>query len=206
MTDFSHLVTDDLRTLDGSDNGGTPYDVLFLEITDDDVSLFTRTIYGNDGTTFDVWHGRTRQFSLVSAEGSQGLHLDLDAMRADLAEGGRLAILIDRIQAGLDCEWDGSNMRGTLTPDARETDDEIEDMSYRDGFSSWIDDSWSTWNAGEWLQSAAHEITAGMSNEDLAKWVKSATNDAKSERVRLIGSVSEWANEVRDEKIEDAKE
>ncbi len=98
MTDYSNIVTDDIRILEANSNGGTPYDTLVLDIDEGgDVSLWTNTVYGSsDGIPFDVWHGRTRRYLL--AKGPGVVHLDY--LRDMLCDGGKLSVLIDRVIAG----------------------------------------------------------------------------------------------------------
>jgi hypothetical protein len=204
ITDHSALVTDAHRVLDMASNGGTPYDALILEIEEGgNVALFVQTYYGGDGTRMDVWHGRTRQFTLI---GKGGAHIDLNALRADLRPDGRLAPLIDRIAAGLDSDWDGSNFKGTLTADARKAEDELDYLiNHKDIGHDWIDDTWSTWDTSEWLDGCKHEITADMTDDALAAWANDMEETAEDDRVRLVGDdVIDWAKEVRADKRADA--
>ena len=197
VTDYSDLVTDAHRVLDMASNGGTPYDTLELSIGQDaDVSLGIRTYYGGDGTSFDVWHGRTRVYTLL---GKGGAHVDLDALRADLSPTGRLAPLIDRIAAGLDSEWDGSNMRGTMTDDASTAEDELDDVIERIAHE-WVDDRWTTWDVYDYLHACKHEIDGTMTDEELSKWAANVERVAGRDCVRIDGDVLEWATEVRNEK------
>ena len=204
MTDYSHLVTDDHRQLDGAANRGTPYDVLELKIDEDGaISLGTRTYYGGDGTPVSEWHGRTLVYSLSSARGGLGLHIDLDKLRDDLREGGWLSTAIDTIRAGHSVEWDGSNMVGKLTKKARAASERLSWQLDNDP-ARYIDDSWSTWMVGDWCEAIKHEITADMTDEALAAWVADIEHDALADNVHLVGDVETWAREVRQEKRDDA--
>ena len=200
MTDYSNLITDSMRAL-RHERGR---DVLILDIEDDGVSIWIKTEYGNDGVPMSVWHGRTRRFTLATGQKI----IDLDAARIDLAEGGKVAVLIDRIQAGLDSDWNGSNMVGTLTADADDAEDELRDMIEREQLN-WGDDAWALWDIGEWLASARHEITSEMTDDDIAAWAEEAERNAASDNVILNGDaddIASWAREVRAEKIADQAE
>ena len=204
MTDYSHLVTDDIRHLDGSANGGTPYSTLELDITEDgEVSLGIRTYYGGDGTPVSEWHGRTLVYELASAKGSLGCHINLDALRADLSEGGWLSTAIDTIRAGHSVEWDGSNMVGKLTKKARAASERLGWQLDHDP-TRYADDTWSTWMVGDWCQSVTHEITADMTDEQLAAWAADCEQTALADNVHLVDDVATWARKVRQEKRDDA--
>jgi hypothetical protein len=214
MTDYSHLVDGLDEALDRDPASGScamrSHDVLILAITGEGVSLYTKTLYGNDGTPMDEWLDRTRAYHLIDARGGCVV-LDHAAIRADLADGSKLASLIDRIRAGHDTEWDGSNMVGTLTDDAREADEDLTELFDGQGrrenlANSWIDDSWSTWDVSEWLQSCASEITAEMTDAELTAWAKEMETAAQIDKVRLAGDVLDWATEIRNDKRKELAE
>ena len=194
MTDYSDLVDDAFRVLEGNSNGSTPYDELILEIEEDAVTLSTMTRYGGDGVTMDVWNGRTRQFFL--AEGA--CVLDLDKLRADMKDGGKLAVLIDRIKAGLSVDWDGSNMKGRLTEDARDASDEL--GSLVDGRNRYVDDQWSVWDESDWIADlASSTITAHSTDEEIDAFLAEYRATAESDCVVLQGDARDWLIEKRDD-------
>ena len=91
---------------------------------------------GGDGISVDEWHNRDLRFVIANAKGG-AVKLDTAALRDDLKAGGKLAVLIDRIIAGHSVEWDGSNMVGHLTDDAREASEALEDALH--GPARWRD-------------------------------------------------------------------
>ena len=198
MTDYSNLVTDDLRNLDGATNGSpTPRDELALYIREDnDVSLSIRTIWtSNDGIPMSEWHGLTRRIVLAKGPGV----VDLDSLKRDLAEGGNLAKLVSRIADGLSSEWDGSNNKGRLTEDAQEAEGEIESLIYR-GRLDYIDETWSTWEESEWIWDLAKStITASTSDEEIKAFLTETRETAPSDKVILRGDATDDLIEMRDE-------
>lgn len=48
-----------------------------------------------------------------------------DDLRAELAEGGEISALIDRVIAGHDSRWNGQRYQGTFSEDAQEAHDEL---------------------------------------------------------------------------------
>lgn len=208
MTDYTHLVTDDLLVLDRASNGGTPYDRLVLDIEEDSVSLLSLTVYGSgDGVPESVWHGRRRRYELARGDAV----LSLEALRALLAEGGRLATLIDRIIAGLSTDWDGSNMVGTLTDDAIAAEAELEEwlepcVSRRALSDAIIDDQWAIWDEYDWLAADARgTITAATTDAEIDAYLTTMRDLATSDNVILTGDARDDLIDLRDAKREDAE-
>jgi hypothetical protein len=128
MTNYTNILPTaerDAQILLSDTDGGqghTPYNRVLLEINENGrVDLFARTYYGGDGVPVGEWHRRDLVFTVQpNADGEQ--------LRADLAEGERVAVLIDRIKAGHSINWDGSNMVGTLSADAEDASQELEEL------------------------------------------------------------------------------
>ena len=90
---------------------------------------------------------------------------DATALRSGLAEGGAISVLIDRVIAGHDSEWDGRRSRGTFTKDAQEAHDDLRDMLDRLPLSDVT-----VWSAAEWLIGTDHPANVqidGATAEDL---------------------------------------
>lgn len=91
----------------------------YVEIhADGTVNYESNSEIGN-AVPVSVWNGRIRRIKIpnhFTAQGYQELH---DYLMADLE------ILIN----GMDEKWDGNNMVGTLTEEARETLDQLEQAS-----------------------------------------------------------------------------
>ena len=88
---------------------------------------------------------------------------------------------------------------GKMTDDAAEAEEALEDLLYRHS-DLYIDDSWTTWDVGEWLQAGLSEITAETTDEELKALAKDLHRTARSECVRLVGDVLDYITEDRDEK------
>ena len=84
-----------------------------LEISGSDVSIGSRH-RDNNGTRMDIYYGQTRCINLG---------VWYDSPNEDEAQ--ELALLVSRVQDGLDIEWDGSNHIGTLTQDASDAEDDL---------------------------------------------------------------------------------
>lgn len=189
MTDYSHIVTDDLRVLDGAANGGTPYEMLHLVIDEGgDVRLIDLRYYGGD----TIQWGRDRVYTLASAEGSSGIVIDLRALRTDLADGGWLSKAIAAIKAG-------HSVGGRLTKEAREAEESLTyDLMYE---RRYIDMSWAVWDVGDYLVHSTQDITADMTDDQIVAWAAMIVAIAADDHVILKGDVAEWAREVRAEKL-----
>lgn len=120
MTDFSAAIETDfvLERVEGRSQ-----DRAHLWIDEDGkVSVGARTYYGGDGTPMDEWHNRTLTFTIASG----GQVVSAAALGEALAEGGEIAVLVERIIAGHSVEWNGNNNVGTLDDDAQGASDDLE--------------------------------------------------------------------------------
>jgi|SRR6516164_7077263 hypothetical protein len=136
--------------------GGPEYrPYLTLELTEGgEASLRTWDRHSsNNGTTFDVWHGRTLEWSASLSQGSYTLP-DVAKIEA-LAE--QVKPLLERVHAGHSTYWDGSNYCGRLTEDAEGADKEIERIFE---VADWCDEDRQVWDASEWIAGAGYLETA----------------------------------------------
>lgn len=151
MTSYTSIVDhlSDPAFTDGTPSGGTPYSRFLLVLNEDgEASIDERTYYGGDGTPFDEWHGRTLTWTFAAEI------LDLETLREDLGEGGRLAVLLDRVKAGHSVKWDGNNHVGRLSEDAEEANEEISRLLGEwHAECAYADTTRAVWNAADWLQS-----------------------------------------------------
>jgi len=61
-------------------------------------------------------------------------------------------------------------------------------------------DKMDQWDTDDYFYAVQSEITAEMSDVELADWVSKNETEAKNENVNLHGDVEEWANKIRFEK------
>ncbi|RME23332.1 MAG: hypothetical protein D6800_09985 [Candidatus Zixiibacteriota bacterium] len=102
----------------------------------------------------DVWHGRTLRWSVSP-------YLSRDAA-LDLLEDASLVALLERVHAGHSVDWDGSNMVGHLTEDAREAKQKVQeilDEISRDGAAQ-------VWDAYDWVFAFGKNSLRGVWPED----------------------------------------
>lgn len=204
MTDYSHIVADDL-VLESAAYRRTPYDNLVLDIDEDgDVRLFVETCYGGDGVSFAVWHNRTMRYTLI-AKGR--CVIDVAGAKRALAEGGKLAVLIDRLIAGHDTKWDGSNMVGTLDDDAQKAHLELDGLIDSGYFEDWVDDSWSFYLESDWVQDEARGwIGAATTDKEIAKYLANVRKTAGGNSVILEGDATGELQSMRDAKLEEVRD
>jgi hypothetical protein len=129
MTDYSKIVPR-IKTLtrDPRDTSCCPHsweDAALLITLDGHVIFSVRDWYGGDRPPMDECHERDLRYVIADAKHGMAT-IDTAELRRDLRDGGKLSTLIDRIIAGHTVEWDGSNMRGRMTDDAREASDDLE--------------------------------------------------------------------------------
>jgi len=189
MTDYTSIldgVTETDLAATGGEPGHTPYDVPYIQIEDDgDVGFGIRTVYGPpEGVPARIWHGVDRRYDMSG-------NPDLDTLRADLADGGRMAALIDRIKAGHTVKWNGSNYVGHLSVDAS---DAAEDLARL--VENYPQSDQTAWDCTEWLwagKSSARTVLdeIGLTHES-ADWRINEVADeladtARQDRVVLTG-------------------
>jgi len=132
MADYSRIVPADIRLDRGpTDCAIRSWSELYLAVDTSGVSLYTKTCRDNDTPSIAAWHGRVLQYLIDSAY-RDSVVVARDALAADLREGGRLAVLLERIHAGLKIKWNGKNHVGVLTTDARAADADLSAMLDRD--------------------------------------------------------------------------
>lgn len=107
--------------------------------------------------------------------------------------------LMERVCAGHDREWDGHNMVGTLTDDAESAWDaliaELDDMAQTD---------WTFWAIDEWAYVwAIQEITADMTDEQIAAKAAELDALAEAEHANLSGSTIDYLTDIRNDKRDD---
>lgn len=190
MTDYTNILADITQadlTATGGSSGHTPYDLAYLEITAGDaVSLQIRTVYSHsDGIPMSVWHNIDRRYDLIG-------NADLDTLRTDLADGGDLAVLIDRVKDGHSTHWDGSNHVGRFTAaDAAEASDDLRNLlaDYPTSNCVWYGTNEWLWGSHSRAASVLDELglTVDATEAQVAEAVASLEDDARHERVVLIG-------------------
>ena len=196
ITDYSEIVPDRLvlerDPLDGN-LAQRSIDVALLRISEDNrVSIITRTLSGNDDEPIDEWQGRTLVYRI--AEGPCAI--DVDALRADLQEGGKLAKLVDAVVASHTTNWIGSNYVGKVNVHAdTKLDDWLRPLGGRCRYVSarpWI-------SARDWLltmlsNSSVEQaladcgLDANSSPEEIAKAAAAIADD---DRVIVIGDIAD---------------
>lgn len=152
--------------------------------------------------TFDVYHHRTLEWSSANVTGAVA---DADAIR-DLAV--KLQPLLDRVAAGFDVVWNGSNGVGTLTDDAQAASDEIDAIMERLNPEDWsapVD----VWDARDWIGDN-HDIIAETSNEEIVEMAEEYEAVAKRDGIHLTynrgETLADVITHIRDQAIADREE
>lgn len=184
MTDYStlldrHSAEDLARTTMHSHK--QPYDTAVLNIFENGrVSVSIDTTYtSNDGTPEAVWHGRTLEFSING-------NPDPDDLASLLGEGGKASVLIDRIIAGHEVEWNGNNMVGQLTEDAADAKDALRGL-----LEEVAQSDLSAWEPGDWLLSSMRHaavlesvgLTVDATDAQIEAAAERLVSDARMDRV-----------------------
>ena len=206
MTDYTSIldgVTQDALAATGGGPGHTPYDVPYIQIDDDGaVRLGIRRVYGHpDATPMRIWHRVDRQYDMSG-------NPDVEELRADLAEGGAIAVLIDRIKAGHSTVWDGNNNVGRLTEDAICAADDLDGL-----VADYRQSGWSAMSVEDWLAPLGSDRAqldgcglTDMSGPDAIDAAAEALDvEARNDKVVLTGDVVAYLTKLRDRVRQDAE-
>lgn len=216
MTDYSDIVPSALileRSPTDSSCAPRSWETAMLRIDEDHcVSIVTRSHYGSgDGVPVAEWHNRVLTFDIADARNGQRA-LDVERLRADLAEGGSLSALIDRVIAGHTVRWDGNNMRGRFTDDAAEA---FEDLGYAFARGDDYVADTEVWSAENWLwggSSTASQIlhNIGLTDHATDQQVQTTAaviqDEAERDGIVLTGSVADAVWEIIEQARDDNAE
>ena len=167
----------------------TPY--LELDLTSPDKQIHIDTYCQIDGTPISVWHGVVRRYYLSPKTNAEALTTDINA--------GVFDDLFQRIVDGSEVEWDGNNFVGRLNEDARDAEEELEQL-----LEDYVDGSIGLWDAGEWLQDSSDEelgVTAASTDDELAKKARELEEEARAE-----GAIVVWLEDELKERRQALRE
>ena len=207
MADYTDILKDLSKPvlLERTSNN---YDEASIEIDEDGaVSLSVDNhLNGDKSMPMDEWNGRTISITLASAYNASRV-LDIDRLRDDLAEGGTLATLIDRVVAGHTVEWDGSNNTGHLTEDAREAlEDTTEPLDYTADIAVWAAEDWIQGQETDARALANLNLTTAATPAEIKTAADDCESAADADGVVLTGNCEDAINNliarVKDEEEE----
>ncbi len=141
---------------------------------------------------FAVYHGRVLRWSIPI--------LKADAANTLLEE---ILPLAERIVAGYDCRWDGSNHVGHLDDDATEAQEAIADLCLATEDED--EDIVSIWEASDWFSDGEKRtraqlgITPATTDEQLEEMSARLLSEARSEGVDVLDGLDKYLTMLRDE-------
>lgn len=160
--------------------------------------LRVQQVMRTNSTTFALWHGRELEELLTPPE-HEAEAPDADALKEYL-ESDEAQTLLDQVCSGHSVDWDGNNMVGSLTEDALGAWEtllrEIDDLPRSE---------WHTWEVEEWLRCSSLsdlQLSITATDEEIEAAAAQIEADAKADKVKILGDVTEYLKE----KISIAKE
>jgi len=143
------------------------------------------------------WYGITQEMddNATPADELNGItrstytrqHYNEDAARSYLDDPDTVA-LVQRILAGGQVYWDGSNHKGGLNDDAQAAWDEL-----ISGLESLPESDWSVWTVDDWTYDwAAQIVTAEASNAEIERMAAELRSTAQSDHVILAGDLADY--------------
>jgi hypothetical protein len=168
-----------------------------LDCEDDTLTAAYNGEIGN-AVPITVWHNRCLRWPIPALR--EGAALEL------LTE---LLPICERIVAGYESVWDGSNHVGKYTDAAEDAASEAHDLC-RDAFDD-TDTHLQVWEAGDWLaglgtralQAEQLGITATMSDAELELKTKKLEEEAGDDGIDEVEGLESYLSELRDVARED---
>ena len=138
-----------------------------------------------------VWHGITRRYSFGNVPTMETANSLMEQIRP----------LAERVVAGAEVAWDGSNFVGKLDADAETAEDEI--MAEIDR----LDDNafLAVWPVGDWFSNntlSDLDLSADSTAEEITAMAKKLASEAEIENAFIDGDIEEYLAE----RVEAAKE
>ena len=203
MTDYTDILPETPVVLERTpaDSGLAmrSHEKALLLINEDGlVSIRTRTYYGGDATPIEEWNRRTLTYGLASSAGGACV-LDMDRLKEDLAEGGRLASLIDRIRDGHEVMWNGHNFVGRITADAEDADIILQDLDYTADEDVWDAYHWVMGDTTPKRALASIGLSETASEEQISATARALLDDARRDGVVIAGDMEEALRRIGSE-------
>ncbi len=201
MADYSKLFTDGFHVL-GGDKRRT--ELLVLAICQNgNVSISDEEQWSGDATMrSDVYLALRLEY--VLAQGP--CVIDCDTLRQDLKEGGRLAVLIDRILIGYGVGRDGSDRVGMLDTDAGDASMELRGTRKR-----YVDTRFDTYPVSEWFESTRWHVISNMgprevTETEIERIVSDQIATARWGKVVLIGDLAAAIRDIAEQAAEELED
>ncbi len=131
------------------------------------------------GVPANVWHGLVRRLTVPAQVSRSALE--------SLASNEEFIVLVNRMHAGFDSDWNGNNYVGTLTDDAKQAEEEIEQMLQSL-------DCAEVWDAADWCQDIS--IAELIENGSVAAYAKKFADAADANQVINGNCVNVIASDV----------
>ena len=125
-----------------------------------------------NGRPADEWHGVTLTWNITP-------FLSGDKIIELLTEDENITALLNRVYTGHDQKWDGSNWVGTLTDDAQDAHDRLEEI-----FAE-VDGDVEVWSVADWLFSSC----SLRDNWPAEKALTEAVEDAKNSTINCGSNI-----------------
>lgn len=145
--------------------------------------------YDDNATPMDEWHG-------LILTNTNRTGPDEDEARAYLTDPDTVALL-QQVIDGFEVVWNGSNMVGRMTDEARDAWERV-----CSEFAELPETEWSLWDTGDWINDTA-DVTATTTNDELRAMADELEAVAEMEKVILTGDPYDYLTSLRWELIED---
>lgn len=192
MTDLNPIYDPTTRPVDyyhTTDTGRT--EPVFVTLDTETGDLWAEVEYRSSGTPIRVWHGLALRWEVPV--------LRPETMNTLIRE---ILPLAQRILDGADSRWDGSNWRGTLTPDAEAAVDAIADhIAFNYEYSDVH-----VWDAADWFSDVAADFMRRLRDGESIETIKAEwTEQDGTPEFPILTWFDHWfeqlANRIADEDL-----
>lgn len=157
----------------------------FLKLDPRDRTVRVTQEYQDNSTLANEWNGLVLTWNVNS-------HPSEPDMRQWITDN---LVTLTAICDGFEVHWNGSNHIGRLTDDARAL---VETIQFEFDNDAGPTNHYETWTVDSWLESSMDEITANMTDEQLAVWADAVGADATADNIILLGDILEYITQHRD--------
>lgn len=203
MTDYSNIVPEDIIL----NRGNLDITVAAVLVLDQhgEARIEVREFVPPVGVPQDERDERTLTWTIAQVDAhATPLMVDVAALKRNLADGGALALLLDRVVGGMSIEWDGHCHVGRFDADAESARNELTGIF--DGVA-FVREDVAAWEADEWLRSEGSSrgqllsvigLSLDSTDEEVAAAALKLVDEGVRDNVLVIGGVDAMQKAIND--------
>jgi hypothetical protein len=153
-----------------------------LKLDPRDRTVWVTQEYNDNSTLMDEWNGLVLTWGIPGHPSENGMREWINERMTDLTT----------ICDGFEAHWNGNNIVGRLTDEARGTKESLEFLLDQDAGPA---NYYETWTVDSWLEMSLDEITADMTDEQLKEFADGVEPDSST---IVEGDILKYITDHRD--------